>query len=566
MSKKSAIVGIAVAVLAMALWHFLQPPASYDLRFTQLTFDPGLTGWPAVSPDGRLIAYASDRDTGSNLELYVQPAFGGGGKRLTIGRENNSEPAFSPDSATVVFASTNAGGGIFAIPTAGGEARLLAPGGHTPRFSPDGGWIAFEDASGAAVIASAGGAARRFHAEFRSVRAPAWSPDGRALIFWADDDLRVAPFQGGEAKSTDIQPRLTKMGLGGPIVDAVWTNYGLIFSARTGFARNLFRCSLGSDGKVSGDIERLTNGTELIGDPSVSRDGRIVFSSARERFDIWGVPLDGETGKVTGLPYRITDTLAPTANPDLSADGERLIFGSSRDGFTEVWEKNLKTGREHLAATSPEGAAYGRLLRSSADILSIRPTAGHPDIYLGDRRLAPGERAWDANRDATTVLVSGAAGIDALDVATKQRAPLISAPANTTLTDATFSPDDRWIVFAAHNGRNSRIYVVPARGGEQRAITSESLQAGKPRFSPKGRAIYFTSDRDRAREIGVVPFDSEKAGWTGDSGTVFRPLTPRLSLASVNAQALDISIARDKLATILCEQTTTIWLGDLVLH
>ena len=155
-----------------------------------------------------------------------------------------------------------------------------------------------------------------------------------------------------------------------------------------------------------------------------------------------------------------------------------------------MWEKDLKSGRERLVATSPEGAAYGRLLKSSAEILSVRPTAGHPDIYIGDRKLAAGDRAWDANRTASTVLVSGAAGIDAIDVATKQRAPLIPAPPQTMLSDASFSPDERWIVFTATSGRNSRIYVVPARGGNMQAITSESLQAGKPRFSLSGRTIY----------------------------------------------------------------------------
>jgi Tol biopolymer transport system component len=563
LSKRSVIVGIAAAVLAVALFYFFRPAPSYELRFTQLTFDPGLTTSPAISPDGKLIAYVSDRDTGKNLELYVQPAFGGGGKRLTTGKENHFEPAFSPDGATIAFA---ADGGIFTMSAAGGDPRLLVPGGHTPHYSPDGRWIAFADASGTAVVDSAGGAPRRFHPEIHAVRAPVWSPDGRSLIFWADGDLHVAPIEGGEARSIDIQPRLTKSGIQGVIWDAVWSTYGLIFSARTGFARNLYRCPLGRDGKVSGDIERLTNGTELIGDPSVSREGRVVFSSGRERFDIWALPLEGESGKVTGVPYRITDTLAPTANPDLSADGQRLIFGSSRDGFTEVWEKDLKTGRERLVASSPEGAAYGRLLKSSAEILSVRPTAGHPDIYLGDRKLAAGDRAWDANRAASTVLVSGGAGIDAIDVATKQRTTLVPAPPQTILSDASFSPDQRWIVFSALSGGISRIYVAPARGGNMQAISGESVQASKPRFSLSGKMIYFLLDTDGSREIDRVGFDTDKGISSVKPSTVFRPFDPRLSLASVNAQALDISVAKDKLTTIFCEQTTTIWLGDLVLH
>jgi Tol biopolymer transport system component len=554
----------------MALWHFTRPTPSYELRLTQLTFDAGLTGWPAISPDGRTVAYASDRDTGSNLELYVQPIRGGSPVRLTTGTANSSEPAFSPDGATLAFAA--AGGGIYTVPVAGGDPRLVVAGGHTPRYSPDGRWIAYADGAAAYILASTGGAPRRFHAEFQPLRAPAWSPDGRSLIFWARDDLWVAPAEGGAPESTGIQPRLAKAGLGnGPFEDAVWTSSGLLFSARTGFARNLYRCPLSRDGKASGDVLRLTNGTEIIGDPSASRDGRLVFSSGRQRFDIWGLPLDAASGQPKGTPYRITDTLAPTANPDISADGRRLIFGSSRNGFTQIWEKDLATGKERVAATGPEGASYGRLLKSSSEILYVQPTAGHDDVYLGNRKLAAGTRPWDADSRGTTVLVSGA-GIDALNVLTKERVPLLTrhpdwpAPNRTKLSQASFSPDDRWVLFLAETPETSRIYVAPARGGEWLPITDSAKEAGKPRFSPDGRLIYFTLHGGGTREIQAVRFDPQSGAVVGHPFSVFRPAAARLSLLAVNPQALEIAVARDKLVTILGEETATIWIGDIVLY
>jgi dipeptidyl aminopeptidase/acylaminoacyl peptidase len=284
--NRKVIAGIVLAVLALTIWYFLRPAPDYELlAIRQFTFDPGLTGWPAISPDGRMVAYASDRDTGSNLELYMQPIQGGSPARITQGVDNNSEPAFSPGGAALAFSST--GGGIFTFPVMGGNPRLIAPGGHTPRYSPDGRWIAYSDAAGAYVVASTGGAPRRFHPELKSVSTPAWSPDGSRLVFWAQDDLWVAPRDGGTVESTGIGPRLAKARIGrGPFDDALWTNYGLIFSARTGFARNLYRCRLGPDGKTTGDVVRLTNGTGLVGDASVSREGRMVFSSGSQRFDI----------------------------------------------------------------------------------------------------------------------------------------------------------------------------------------------------------------------------------------------------------------------------------------
>jgi Tol biopolymer transport system component len=560
--NRSAIVGIATVILAAALWQFVRPAPSHELRITPLTFDSGLTGWPAISADGRLIAYASDRDTGSNLEIYVRPVRGGTPVRLTTGGTDGSEPAFSPDGATLAF---SAAGGIYTVAVTGGVPRPIAAGGHTPRYSPDGRWIAYSDSAGGAIVASSGGAPRRFHPEYPSMRALAWSPDGTSLLFWAQDDLWVAPLDGGNPGSAGIAPRLAKAGIGnGPFDDALWTSYGLIFSARTGFVRNLYRCPLGHDGRTSGDIVRLTNGTELMSDASVSRDGRIVFASGRQRFDIWGLPLDSASGKAKGAVYRITDTLAPTANPDISADGRTLIFGSSRNGFTEVWEKDLVSGKEWVAATGPEGASYGRLLKSTGGILYARPTAGHDDVYLANRKLAAGSRPWDADGKETTVLVSGV-GIDALDVATGQRAPMLHAPGQTKLSEASFSPDDRWVLFAAETAETSRIYAAPARGGEWLPITGAAVKAGKPRFSPDGRTIYFTLDSAGTREIEAVRFDPRTGRVLGEAFPVFRPVSARLSLLAVNPQALEIAVARDKLLTILCERISTIWMGELVL-
>jgi Tol biopolymer transport system component len=514
-----------------------------------------------------MAAYASDRDTGSNLELYVQPIRGGSAVRLTTGGDDNSEPALSPDGATLAFHSTRGGGGIYAIPSTGGEPRLLAAAGHTPRYSPDGRWIAFGDAAGASIVSSEGGTPLPFHHQFHAQGAPAWSPDGVSLIFQADGDLWVAPRDGGQPESTGMAARAAKAGLGrGPFDDAVWTSDGFLFSARTGFVRNLYRCPADKRGKAAGDVVRLTSGTELAGEPAVSRDGRMLFSSSRQRFDIWGLPLDANTGRMGGAPVRITDTLSPTATPDISADGRRLIFGSSRNGFTEVWEKDLTSGKERVAATGPEGASYGRLLKTSGAILYVRPAGGHDSLYLANRKLAAGTRPWDVDSKETTALVSGP-GIDALDLATGQRTSLLSAPGQTVLSQASFSPGDGWILFRAETPpANARIYVAPARGGTWVPLTDGAASADKPRFSPDGRLVYFVVDRAGIRGIDAVRFDPRSGSALGEPFPVFRPAAAALSLLNVNQQALDIAVAGDKLVTILCEIKSNIWIGDPVPH
>jgi len=141
--RKREIAAWAAAALCLAaagvIWWKLRVPASPPTpEFKRLTCDPGVTVQPDISPDGKLVVYASDRDDQKNLDLYLQQIPNGNPVRLTQTPEDETEPAFSPDGTSIAFASTKAGGGIYIMPALGGEPRLLAPGGHSPKFSPDG--------------------------------------------------------------------------------------------------------------------------------------------------------------------------------------------------------------------------------------------------------------------------------------------------------------------------------------------------------------------------------------------------------------------------------------------
>jgi len=603
--RKLWIVGAAIAAILGAVGAAVilgrHSTTSTTPEITRLTFDSGLTTDPAASPDGKLLAYATDRNGSGHLHIWVQQFMPEGqAVQLTRGDADDHQPTFSPDGSTIAFRSERDGGGIYVIPAVGGDATLIAKGGRDPRFSPNGRWIAYwraammaspSGANGGTVylVPSDGGPSHAIASDLVEAGVPIWAEDGkRLLIYGHNDDITpsdahwnwwVVPVNGGSAQSTGafrlLGEKGFRLGLNAPRV-ASWIGDELLFFGRAGDSGNVWKIHIaGSNSRVEGDPQRLTSGTGLDAYPSLTADRRLLFAGLTDSSDVWTLPMDTNTPNAPGRPLRVTETIGPHRGASLSLDGKLLVYSSTRYGHSQTRIKDLDTGTD----TPVAGKADGLVQLSSDGSLLVYNTGDEDRKGLvvpvrggttADQFCTDCNSPYDISPDNKVVLYRKAKVIRAFNLAS-HRDSLFMQRDGYQLYQHKFSPDGRWITFEAVRHGQSRLYiaalrnsVTPAPEGEWIAITADEGWADKPRWSPNGDLIYFISNRDGFFCLWAqrVAHDSKRP--IGAPVSVAHFHGSRLSMANIGAGgAMEISVARDKIAFNLGELTGNIWVTTL---
>jgi len=522
----------------------------------RVTWTSVATFWPAISSDGRMLAYVSDGgEDGATPQIWLQQ-IGGAAMRLTSDRRDYQDLSFSGGDTRLVFtAKDDTGQHVVEMPTLGGEPRVLKRSARTGFVSPDGNWLAYIalDPPGQLRFASLHGAGDRpAAAELVDVSSVTWSPDGKHVVVRAHPDPTMEPdywvvaLDSGAVTNTGVVRRLLQQGYWLIPAAPAWVLDSLVFSAvamgREGM--NLWRQRLDPTTLLpAGDAERLTMGTEMDWFPT-GANGRVAYVTIHTDQNLWSVSIDASTGVAAGPLRRLTRGPGILGHLSVTSDGRTLAYFSVRARVADVLlirdlARNSETvfaddavsADKGFPALSPSGGQlaystrvagpramrpiYIARLPDGTSRLLCEDCGGRPRQWLDERMLLI--ETFGSRRNTLALLYT----------ATGERHELVVS-LERSVTNPRVSPNGRWITFDATRPGGSPDVYIASLGSSTMIPESDWVaverSASHPFWSADGTLLYYlptTPSAELRNTVWARRFDRASGQPDGDAFTVF---------------------------------------------
>jgi len=491
----------------------------------QVTSNAGLDTDATFSPDSRSIAYASDQN--GSFEIFVRPiASGGRDVAVTADGQQNFQPDWSPDGRSLAYASIRRGG-IWLVPSTGGEPRQVTTFGSRPAWSPDGTRIAFQSSPLVDLSPYARGAPLSSTLHVIDVAtgvttqltrpgvpegghgAPAWSPDGKRIAFTADDRLHsvIWSLAVSDGKLVEIagHARHNFDPVYAPRGDAL---YHVASSAGGNF--ELWKVLLSEAGSASGNPTQISSsGLAGIKHPAISPDGRrLVYSALATTSNLTALPLD-EEGAPADPPRPLTASAAKkNSRPSFSPDGRRIAFYRWSPGAaSDVWMVGADGKDAVQLTTDPADDFSPSWFPSGTRVAFLSNRGGHFALWAIDVATRHDSRVLDTGQDIDAACLSPdgsriafhskRSGVVNTWVSAMSGGPPRQVTFGTDLIGfPSWSPDGATLAVEAKLTKGSQVAIVPAAGGALTPLTDEPGESWPHSFSPSGERIAFAALRD----------------------------------------------------------------------
>jgi len=505
----------AMALLAVAavLFHFLShPAASTAARMRWIISPPEGTQFlatgdapapVAISPDGTRIAFVAG--AAGKSQIYVQSLDALKATALP-GTDGGSWPFWSPDSHSLGFFAR---GQLRRMDVEGGSAPIDLAEARVPRGASWGadGVIVFapESTGGLFRISASGGQAVPITTPdvvHDSHRWPFFLPDGKHFLYYAAGHNDVGHDQ-DSLYAASVDSGSTGKFLLNTHANAAYANGYLLFMKDNALMAQPFdpnRSELSGESTVVQDgVEE--HGTWWMSIFSVSQSGTLIFAPVQNPNNtlLWLDPSGKPLGTI-GEPGRF-------ASVHLSPDDSQLMVERDRPHH-DLWLYDLRG--HNLPTQFTSGATAGLPVwssdgskvafasqKSDSYQLRLKSVFGTQDeevLLDGKDSILPLDWSPDGNVLLYTVdesrLQEAALWAMPMQGPRKPRL-LLKAPVYTS--DASFSPDSRWIAYSSRESGAGRIYATPYPGPGPRILISPGY-GGEAVWSKDGHSILYVGD------------------------------------------------------------------------
>ena len=510
----------------------------------QMTFGHGDDREPTFSPDGRTIAFASDRAFEGSYDIWTVDVASGSLKRITSAPDDEYEPSFAPDGKSIAYVD---GAFVQGAPGIGGvQGRIVA---------------SVDLASGATkVLVGDAKVAMKYEA-------PSFSSDGK---------LAVVSFEGAGMFSRSA----TMMVVGKRLADrysdtfpfpASWISPAeLVYTANGRIVHADLSRQVVSEIPFSADIEawrpayapkrfdfdeEKTHEAKGIFGPALSPDGRSIAFVALNQ--MWLLTLGHS------VPKALTHDMFYKQGTMWSPDGKQLAYVSDKDGVENIYIMDVATREDRPLAASKSSAQIFPAWSPDAKSIAwqdqtgatwMTEVASGKSTELAPASFFPGRPSFSP--DGRTVLIAtvrpytrrfreGTSSILAVDVASRKTSWFAPAPFESVSTRTEdgpiYSPARSEVAFVM----DDLLYTMPVDGEGHPTGTAVQLNneiTDAPTWSADGQTILYASLGklhliDRAsKRVTNVPLDltwkqDKPTGsvlihaarvWTGEGAAILR--------------------------------------------
>lgn len=502
--------------------------------------------YPAISPDGSTIAFAYKGD------LYCVPANGGETRQLTTNAAYDSQPIWSPDGKKIAFTSNREGSlDVYVISTKGGAPTRLTTnsGKETPIAFKDNDHVLFSanimptaqsnlfasnEFSQVYEVSTEGGrpklysvlpmenisinkngqvlyhdkkgyedAWRKHHTSpitrdiwmldngkyqklttFKGEdRNPVWAADNQSFYYLSEQDGSFNIYRRNIASGKDTQITQQKKN---PIRFLTSSDNGLlcygfdgeIYTVKEGGQPQKVNISITTDNDEPSLIRKVQSwgATEIALSPDAKEVAFVMHG------DVYVTSTEYKTTK------RITDTPQQERNLSFAPDGRSLVYASERNGVWQIFQAKIKNEKEKNFTYCSE--------IEEEQLTKTNITSQYPAYSPDGKEVAFYE-------DRATLRI--------INLKSKEVRTVLDGKYNYSYSDGDiwfeWSPDSKWLMcsYIGNGGwNNTDIAVVKADGKEVHNITDSGYSDSNGKWVLDGKAILFESDRAGYRSHGSL--------------------------------------------------------------